>query len=677
MANERWRQIEEIYYAALERTAGERAAFLAERCASDEDLRCEIEALLESNSQAGNFLEAPPDEVASEMFADESFNSLIGRTLSHYQLRSLLGVGGMGEVYLAYDTHLERKAALKLLPRQFTQDRERVQRFRQEARAVSALNHPNIITIFEIGQSDDPLFIVTEFIDGRTLRRRMTAAPLKPGEAIEIAVQIASALAAAHETGIVHRDIKPENVMLRRDGVVKVLDFGLAKLIAPPPGDRAEASETVADAKTQFQTTPGVVLGTPRYMSPEQIRGQEVDGRSDIFSLGIVLFEMAAGRLPFEGSSSVETLAAILNQDAPPLDRYNPGLPAELIRIVGKALRKTCEERYQKASDLLADLKNLKLELELLAKLERNGQTTFTGESQRFTVFLADTSEDLRRTLRRRLITGLREKGIGLADPVPPPLESAPHDQKAIAEIKRADLSLHLFDASPGRDIEDAPDQFFTHRQVELAREHAARQLIWLPNSAPYEGIAYEPHRQFLQNLENAKRDSSSYRFIREPLTADAVVREVLAMRQQFEEEQAVKSAPSAAVLDAHFHDLSHAMASLKPTLDKRQVALEINYGEDEPRKNIESLVEKLKKASRLIVVFGLSSRDWVEHRLCEALKICLEKDGKLKPCGIYFAPPHSLRSEPKFDFGIIPVCQFDSDGLDEELSKWLSETMS
>jgi len=297
------------------------------------------------------------------------------------------------------------------------------------------------------------------------------------------------------------------------------------------------------------------------------------------------------------------------------------------------------------------------------------------GDDQKFTVFLADTSEDLRRTIRRRLITELQEKGVRLAEPVPPPLESGPHDEKAVAEIKRSHMCIHLFDASPGRDIEDAPDQFFTHRQVELGKQSARAQLIWLPNSISYEAIAYEQHRKFLQSLENAKRDSSGYRFIREPLTPDAVIREILAWRQRHEEELAAKNIPSAAVLDAHFQDLSNAIESLGPRLEKRKVALEINYGEDEPRKNIGNLMDKLKKASRLIMVFGRWKREQFEFRLREALKMCLEEEGRLKPCGIYFAPPHSLSADQRFDFGIIPVQQFDSANLDDALMKWLSES--
>jgi hypothetical protein len=324
---------------------------------------------------------------------------------------------------------------------------------------------------------------------------------------------------------------------------------------------------------------------------------------------------------------------------------------------------------------LLRNLCRTLKEFEEFIKAKR--RPTPQRDDRKFTVFLADTSEDLRRTIRRRLITELQEKDINLAESVPPPLESEPHDEKAVIEIKRSHLCVHLFDASPGRNIDgapdDAPDQFFTHRQVELGKQHARAQLIWLPNSIAYESIGYEPHRKFLQNLDNANRDSSGYRFIRDPLTPDAVVREILERRRIYEEDLAAKNIPSAAVLDAHFQDLSNAIESLSPRLEKRKVALEINYGEDEPRKNVEKLVDKLKKASRLIMVFGRWERKQFEFRLLEALKMCLEEEGKIKPCGIYFAPPHSLSEDQKFDFGIIPVHQFDNTNLDEALADWLN----
>ena len=373
MTPERWRQIEHLYHVALERDETERAVFLDEVCAGDEALRREVESLLASHDQADSFIESPPHDVAAAMFAGDQAQGLGGQMLGHYRIVSLLGAGGMGEVYLAEDTQLGRKAAIKLLPKEFTADRERVQRFRQEARTASATNHPNIITIFEIGQVDDLHFIATEFVDGQTLRQRLASRPLKLREALEIAVQTAGALTAAHEAGIVHRDIKPENVMVRRDGYVKVLDFGLAKLVEP------RRTAGIADRETaigdQFRTDPGRAIGTPRYMSPEQIRARQVDGRSDIFSLGVVIYELVAGRAPFTGDTPFDVIAAVLSEEAPLLRRFSRNIPDELERIVGKALAKDREQRYQTAKDLLIDLKNLKLELEFEAKLKRTGQT--------------------------------------------------------------------------------------------------------------------------------------------------------------------------------------------------------------------------------------------------------------------------------------------------------------
>jgi serine/threonine-protein kinase len=289
--------------------------------------------------------------------------------LSHYRIIGKLGAGGMGEVYLAEDTRLDRKIALKLLPAEFTRDADRVRRFIQEAKAASALNHPNIVTIYEIEQIDSIHFIATEFIDGETLRERIRRAPFKIDDVLEVGAQIASAFSAAHAAGIVHRDIKPENIMLRRDGFVKVLDFGLAKLIEQRP----ESVDFEAPTRVVVNTEPGVVMGTAAYMSPEQARGMAVDARTDIFSLGVVLYEAVTGHLPFEGSTTSDVLASILGEKQPqPLARYSREVPAELERIVEKALRKDKDERYQNVKDLLLDLKSLKLELEFERKLERS-----------------------------------------------------------------------------------------------------------------------------------------------------------------------------------------------------------------------------------------------------------------------------------------------------------------
>jgi eukaryotic-like serine/threonine-protein kinase len=294
---------------------------------------------------------------------------MIGKTLSHYQVTEKLGAGGMGEVYLAQDTQLGRNVALKLLPAQFTQDEDRLRRFEQEARAASALNHPNIITIYEIGQVGDAHFIATEFVDGQTLRQQMTSR-LRLSEALHVVIQVAGALTAAHSAGILHRDVKPENVMLRPDGLVKVLDFGLAKL-AERSSPRMGAEALTA---AQVDTDPGTVMGTAQYMSPEQARGLKVDGRTDVFSLGVVLYEIVTGRTPFEGATAADLIISIVEKEPAPLSRYSPGIPAELQRIVTKALRKDRETRYQTVKDLLLDLKSLREELEFEAKLQLSEQ---------------------------------------------------------------------------------------------------------------------------------------------------------------------------------------------------------------------------------------------------------------------------------------------------------------
>jgi serine/threonine-protein kinase len=365
MDPERWQQIDQLFHSALNCEPAARATFLQQACIADEALRREVESLVESHEQSDGFIEEPATDLAAELLTGTEEVLAAGEVVGPYKIVSLLGEGGMGEVYLAQDDRLGRQVALKLLPAQFTLDADRVHRFEQEARAVSALNHPNIVTIHEIGNSNSQHFITTEFIDGETLRQHMGSKQLNLGEVLDIATQIASALAAAHAAGIVHRDIKPENVMLRRDGIVKVLDFGLAKLasqelaVNPHPA----ATETV-------KTNPGMVLGTVQYMSPEQARGKDVDARTDIWSLGVVLYEMVAGRVPFKGETPSHALVSLMEHEPDPLTRCAQ-IPSELERIVTKALRKTRDQRYQTANDLALDLKSLKQELEIDARLKQ------------------------------------------------------------------------------------------------------------------------------------------------------------------------------------------------------------------------------------------------------------------------------------------------------------------
>ncbi|HSB08024.1 MAG TPA: protein kinase [Blastocatellia bacterium] len=358
--------MKDVFCSALEREPAQRAAFLDRACDGDQSLRREVESLLASHEQAASFMETPVIEAAAQVCGEAPRESLVEQRVGQYEVLSELGKGGMGVVYLARDAKLDRKVALKLLPAYFMEDRERVRRFEREARAASALNHPNILTIYEVGQSDGQHFIATEFVEGQTLRQHAAGALLKIGEVIDIVLQAAGALAAAHAAGIVHRDIKPENVMVRPDGYVKVLDFGLAKLTQRRTAPVASEGTT----RIVFKTEPGVVMGTVSYMSPEQARGLEVDERTDIWSLGVVLYELLAGHAPFEGATTGDVLVAVLDREPTPLAQWRE-VPADLERVVCQALSKEREERYQTVQELSADLKRLKQRLEFEAGLGR------------------------------------------------------------------------------------------------------------------------------------------------------------------------------------------------------------------------------------------------------------------------------------------------------------------
>lgn len=352
----------------------ERSSFVWRACSGDDELRSEVESLIASHEESGSFIDKPAFEAAASLLTREKIELNSGQMIDSYEVVSFISRGGMGEVYLAEDKRLGRKVALKLLPATFKSDDDRLRRFEQEARAASALNHPNIITIYEITKAAGSHVIATEFVEGETLRSRLNRSVLSLAETLNIATQVADALSAAHKAGIIHRDIKPENIMLRPDGYVKVLDFGLAKL-------SEQASPVVAaEAPTiQVRTGSGIVIGTAGYMSPEQARGLSVDHRSDIFSLGAVIYEMLARRKPFEGETPSDTMAAILKSEPPPLARVAPGVPSELIRIVNKSLRKDREERYQVVKDLWLDLKALRQDLEFQDKFDRSVGTEGDG----------------------------------------------------------------------------------------------------------------------------------------------------------------------------------------------------------------------------------------------------------------------------------------------------------
>ncbi|MFN2393881.1 MAG: serine/threonine protein kinase, partial [Pyrinomonadaceae bacterium] len=301
--------------------------------------------------------------------ARDKQTSLINQEISHYRVKKLLGKGGMGEVYLAEDMRLDRKATLKILPENFAQDAERMRRFVQEAKSASALNHPNIITVYEIGEARNQHFIAVEYIEGETLREHAKGRPMSLQPALDIAIQIASALHTAHAAGIVHRDIKPENVMIRPDGLVKILDFGIAKPSESPAASSRWNKESDAPTKIKTATTPGMIIGTANYMSPEQARGKEVDTRSDIFSFGLLLYEMLSGGQAFAGDNPMDVIGAILYREPVPLRQLRAELPHEIERIINKTLRKDREERYQTAKDLLLDLQGVWQGLEFPKKL--------------------------------------------------------------------------------------------------------------------------------------------------------------------------------------------------------------------------------------------------------------------------------------------------------------------
>src|SRR6266498_3248811 len=324
MTPEQWQKIENVLQAALDRTPHERASFLDDACFGDPKLKEEATSLIDAYDEAGDFIEQPALVQNARVLVGDDLDSKLGRSIGPYKLIERLGVGGMGEVYLAEDTRLDRLVALKILPAYFASDDHRLRRFQREARAASALNHPNILTIHEVGESDGIYFIATEFIDGQTIRELVRNQKLSLEEVLDIAAQVASALSAAHAAGIVHRDIKPENIMQRTDGLVKILDFGIAKLMEPNTPDHSNETQSIIRTHTEA----GLVMGTVNYMSPEQARALPVDERTDIWSLDVVFYEMLTKRLPFTGATRMDTMVAILDREPPPLSEVSNAYPA-------------------------------------------------------------------------------------------------------------------------------------------------------------------------------------------------------------------------------------------------------------------------------------------------------------------------------------------------------------
>jgi len=404
---ERWKQVSRIFNKAISLDGEERTAFVADECGVDQSLRSEVEKLIaaHSNASAEKFIGGMAAEAAAPLLLNDDDLEPSPKVLTegqqvgtYYEILQALGAGGMGEVYLARDSRLGRTVALKVLTPEISRDERRMQRFRQEAKVASSLNQPNILTVFEFGEVDGLTFLATEFVDGETLRDHLRPKPLKLGEIIDIGIQVLAALDAAHEAHIVHRDMKPENVMIRhRDHVVKVLDFGLAKVAEKSPS-KAEASE----AATAFKTAPGTIVGTIKYLSPEQARGDEVDERTDIWSTGVMMYEMVAGAVPFSGATSSHTIVQILEKDPVPLSKLG-NAPPELERIVEKAMVKNPEERYQTAKDMLIDLRSLKKRMDVEVEIQRTASHT--------TSIAANRTEEFDPRKKRVLLVAL----IGMA----------------------------------------------------------------------------------------------------------------------------------------------------------------------------------------------------------------------------------------------------------------------
>ena len=351
MDPERWHRVSDVFHRALDQDPADRDAFLNDVCGDDPDLRAEVDSLIAHHDKADGFLETPARPIDSSPVEATPSESLVGRTLHQYEVRSKLGQGGMGVVYLADDTRLGRPVAIKALTQQFTRDRERRERLRREARAAAALSHPGIATVYALEEFDNALFIVSEYVPGNTLRDEVTTSPLGVELLLDTAVQISRALAAAHQQGVVHRDLKPENVIRTTDGSIKVLDFGLARLSAGGPGE--------APATTRL-TEPGSMLGTPGYMPPEQLRGEEVDFRADIFSFGVLVYELLSGVHPFSAESPSSTIARVLEADPPDVGQLAPSCPPALNDLIRNCLQKEPARRYDSTNELVERLERIR-----------------------------------------------------------------------------------------------------------------------------------------------------------------------------------------------------------------------------------------------------------------------------------------------------------------------------
>jgi eukaryotic-like serine/threonine-protein kinase len=397
MKDEKWAKINELFHDALDVEVDERLRFIQENSNDDAEISAEVLKLVSAHEQSNSFINNPIANDAFKVLSNENTATIIAEPIptkiGRFELINLIGKGGMGEVFLARDESLERDVAVKILPSDFTADSSRVSRFIREAKAASALNHPNILTIYEIGEFDGTNFMAAEFVNGKTLNNYQQTEKKSLQKILKVSIQIASALQAAHEAGIVHRDIKPDNIMVRHDGIVKILDFGLAKLL--------ENETQQLKIKDKNSTAFGLIMGTPQFMSPEQARGKKVDSRTDIFSFGVVLYQMLADKLPFSGETTSDIIAAILTKEAKPLPELNSEIPPELNKIVEKCLQKDAQNRYQTAKQLVQDLEEAKENLQLQNRLEKSFVPNLDEEKTR--VLQVVTAEELQQTHTQKI----------------------------------------------------------------------------------------------------------------------------------------------------------------------------------------------------------------------------------------------------------------------------------
>lgn len=498
MNSDRWNRIEELYNSALELDANDRKRFLEQQSRGDESLRDEVLSLLASADRQDSFMEEPAAPLALEVLRSEK-TGLVGETIARYRIVDVLGHGGMGEVYLAHDPSLDRKVALKILPATITDNRLRVLRFQQEARAASAIAHPNVAHIYEIGEANGLHYITMEYVKGATLRELLKTRALDEAKALEVAKQVCIALAAAHKAGVIHRDIKPENIVVTDDGHVKVLDFGLAKLIE---GVRDEAHDTL-------NTQPELMMGTSQYMSPEQIRRQTVDRRTDLWSLGVVLYELVLHRRPFAGETTSEVIAAILEKE-PDSD----SLPSEITSVLLKSLKKDPNARYQTADELLHDLRKIT-------------SGSLTGESVR-PITIAERIDTIPNETRARPVTPSSTfRKLSLIMPLFLIVAAAfYYTFKTRSSATLLDRPFNLrFERLPlSGDITEiviSPDGKYVAYSVVEAGKHSihVRELatasdlaVTSASDSSYSGLSFSPDSTFVYYLENQAETGNLYR---------------------------------------------------------------------------------------------------------------------------------------------------------------------